>query len=86
MGMWLLTGLLWLAVVVSALVQIGVVNWQRDLIQVWQREDGRRAQLQEENSRLLLERSTLTAHGRIDQLARKKLNMTEPDKVQVLSQ
>lgn len=86
MGMRLLTGLLWLAVLVSALVQIGVVNWQRDLIQVWQREDGRRAQLQEENSRLLLERSTLTAHGRIDQLARKKLNMTEPDKVQVLSQ
>ncbi|MDK2777195.1 MAG: cell division protein FtsL [Pseudomonadota bacterium] len=86
MGTRLLTGLLWLAVLVSALVQIGVVNWQRDLIQVWQREDGRRAQLQEENSRLLLERSTLTAHGRIDQLARKKLNMTEPDKVQVLSQ
>jgi len=82
----LLFGVLWAAVIASALVQIAVVNWQRSLIQVWQHEDGRRAQLQQEYSRLLLERGTLTAHGRIDQLARKKLNMTEPDKVQVLSQ
>lgn len=82
----LLFGALWAAVIASALVQIAVVNWQRSLIQVWQHEDGHRAQLQQEYSRLLLERGTLTAHGRIDQLARKKLNMTEPDKVQVLSQ
>ena len=77
--------LLWLVVVLSALVQVGVVHWQRSLMQVWATEDARRAQLQEEHSRLLLERGTLTAHGRIDQQARKKLNMTEPDKVQVLS-
>ncbi|MAD47008.1 MAG: cell division protein FtsL [Oceanospirillaceae bacterium] len=78
--------LLWLMVVLSALIQVGTVHWQRSLMQAWAAEDAHRAQLQQEYSRLLLERGTLTAHGRIDQQARKKLNMTEPDKVQVLSQ
>jgi len=78
--------LLWLAVVLSALLQIGIVHWQRSLMQHWAAEDSRRAQMQQEYSRLLLERGTLTSLGRIDQQARKKLNMTEPEQIQVLSQ
>lgn len=78
--------LLWVAVIASALVQIGVVQWHRDMMQSWQVEDARRSRLQQEYTRLLLEKGALTAHGRIDQLARKQLNMTEPDQVQVLSQ
>lgn len=77
---------LWLVVLLSASVQIGVVHWHRNLLQLWQQEDALRLQLLQEHTRLLLEKSTLTAHGRIDQQARKQLNMTEPDKVQVLSQ
>ncbi|UXD86786.1 cell division protein FtsL [Thalassolituus hydrocarboniclasticus] len=77
--------ILWGVVLVSALAQVGVVHWHRTLLQVWQQEDALRAQLLQEHTRLLLEKSTLTAHGRIDQQARKQLNMTEPGKVQVLS-
>ncbi|MCD8521117.1 MAG: cell division protein FtsL [Saccharospirillaceae bacterium] len=78
--------ILWLAVLISASAQIGVVHWHRTLLQVWQQDDALRLQLLQEHTRLLLEKSTLTAHGRIDQQARKQLNMTEPDNVQVLSQ
>ncbi|WP_430459955.1 cell division protein FtsL [Thalassolituus sp. LLYu03] len=83
-GVWLT--LLWGAVMASALVQINVVQWQRDLLQVWQQEDAKRERLQQEYTRLLLEKGALTAHGRIDQVARKQLNMTEPEQVQVLPQ
>ncbi|WP_225673909.1 cell division protein FtsL [Thalassolituus marinus] len=76
--------LLWVAVVASALAQVGVVQWHRDLLQVWHLEDARRAGLQQDYTRLLLEKGALTAHGRIDQLARKELKMTEPEQVQVL--
>ena len=78
--------LLWLAVVMSALVQIDMVQWHRDLLQVWQKEDALRGKLQQDYTRLLLEKGTLTAHGRVDQLSRKLLDMTEPEQVQVLAQ
>lgn len=79
-----ITLLLWVAVIASALTQVGVVQWHRDLLQVWQQEDAQRAQLQQDYTRLLLEKGALTAHGRIDQMARKELKMTEPEQVQVL--
>ena len=78
--------LLWVVVLISALAQVGVVHGHRTLLQEWQQEDALRVQLLQEHTRLLLEKSTLTAHGRVDQQARKQLNMTEPGKVQVLSQ
>ena len=76
--------LLWSVLVLSALAQISVSHQNRQLLQQWQKQDAQRLALQQEYSRLLLERSTLGAHGRLDQLARKQLNMTDPTKVQVL--
>ncbi len=76
--------LVWLLVLVSALAQVAVSHQHRQLLQHWQQQDARRVSLQQEYTRLLLERSTLSAHGRLDQLARKQLNMTDPQQMQVL--
>jgi cell division protein FtsL len=76
----------WLAVLVSALIQIGMVHWHRELLSQWQVLDAKQRELTQEQTRLLLEYSTLTAYGRIDQLARRQLNMTEPDNTRVLTQ
>ena len=78
-----LQGILWGMVVLSAMAQISVVNWHRDLLQEWQQADRLRQDLLEENTRLVLEKSTLTAHGRIESLARKRLGMKDPEHTQV---
>lgn len=75
---------LWCAVIVTALVQVLVSHQQRQLLKEWQQQDARRAQLQQEYSMLLLERGALSAHNRLERLARKQLNMTEPKEIQVL--
>lgn len=77
--------LLLLALVLSALWQISVAHQHRHLLQSWQKQDALRHSLQKEYSMLLLERSTLAAHNRIDRLARQHLNMTEPKDMQVLT-
>ena len=74
---------LWSAVLISAISQLSVVTWNRDLLQVWQKADAERQTLAEEYSRLVLEKSTLTAHGRIYTLARKRLGMKEPENTRV---
>lgn len=76
-------GFLWSLVVVSAIAQVQAVSWHRDLLQEWQSADQKRHELTHDHTRLLLEKSTLTAHGRIDSLARKKLHMKEPEHTQV---
>ena len=81
-----LQGTLWGFVVVSALVQIAQVQHHRDLLQVWQAADKQRYLFLQEHTRLVLEKSTLLANGRVDQLARKQLNMKDPEQVQVLSE
>lgn len=78
--------LLWLAVLVSAVVQLYAVQWHRDLMREWQTEGARKTTLIEEQSRLLLEKSTLAAFGRIDRQARERLNMTDPEQIQVLQE
>lgn len=75
---------LWLLVLLSGAWQVSQVHEYRGLLAQWQRLDTQRLQLLQEHTRLLLEISTLTAHGRIDQRARKQLNMTEADDIQVL--
>lgn len=75
---------LWLVVVFSALAQIAISHEHRQLLQQWQKQDALRLALQQENTRLILERSTLAAHGRLDQLARQQLNMVDPKQVKVL--
>ena len=76
--------LLWALVVLIAAMQISQVHQHRNLLAQWQKLDKQRLQLMQEHTRLLLEISTLTAHGRIDQAARKRLKMTEARDVQVL--
>ncbi|WP_419811562.1 cell division protein FtsL [Bacterioplanoides sp.] len=73
----------WLLVIVVAALQISQVHKHRGLLAQWQQLDKQRLALLQEHTRLLLEISTLTAHGRIDQQARKQLNMTEAADVQV---
>lgn len=75
---------LWVAVMLTAVVQVLCVHQQRQLLKDWQQQDVRRQQLQQEYSMLLLERGTLGAHNRLDRLARKQLNMIEPQGIQVL--
>ena len=76
-------GILWGVVILSAALQLGAVTWNRELLQVWQKADAERQQLAQEYSRLVLEKSTLTAHGRIDALARKRLGMKGPEHTRV---
>ncbi|MFC3681155.1 cell division protein FtsL [Bacterioplanoides pacificum] len=76
--------LLWLLVMISAAIQVAQVHQHRSLLSQWQQLDSQRLRLMQEHTRLLLEISTLTAHGRIDQRARKQLNMTEANDIQVL--
>lgn len=75
---------LWGILVMSAVMQVLVSHAHRDLMQQWQKQDAVRVQLQQEYSRLVLERSTLSAHNRLDRQARHRLQMTEPTEIQVL--
>ncbi|ASP37227.1 cell division protein FtsL [Bacterioplanes sanyensis] len=74
----------WMLVLVTALAQIVSAHSHRQWLVVWQQQDALRLQLLEEHTRLVLEKSTLTAHGRIDRLAREQLNMIDPQQIQVL--
>ncbi|MBM95496.1 MAG: cell division protein FtsL [Oceanospirillaceae bacterium] len=81
-----MNALVWFAVLVSALVQVGVSHWNRDLVGEWLALEAQQRELNQEQTRLLLEHSTLTAYGRIDQNARKQLDMIEPANIRVLTQ
>lgn len=78
-------GVLWLAVLVSAWVQVSLVNWHRELVKNWQTQEKESVSLHQEYTQLLLERSTLTAHGRLDQQARQRLNMQDATDIRVMS-
>lgn len=75
---------IWIAVLVSAFSQVAAVHWHRDLLQVWQQETSLKLQLTQDNTRLVLEKSALTAPGRIDQIAREQLQMHAPETIRVL--
>ena len=74
----------WITVLISAFLQVAAVHWHRDLLQVWQQETSLELQLTQENTRLVLEKSALTAPGRIDQIAREQLGMHAPETIRVL--
>ncbi len=78
--------LLWLLVLITAGTQVAQVHQHRSLLVQWQKLDRMRMDLMQEQTRLLLEISTLTALGRIDQRVRKQLNMTEATDIQMLQQ
>lgn len=62
-----------------AVVYVSYVN--RQLAQQWQVQGAEYAELQEEYGRLMLEYSTLAAPSRVEMMARQKLNMQFPNKL-----
>jgi len=75
---WTLT-LLAAAVFASALAVVYSQHRSRALFIELQRLEATRAELDTEWGRLELEQSTWATHGRIERLAREKLNMRLPD-------
>jgi cell division protein FtsL len=73
----------WVFVVlmVCALAVVYTSYANRQLAHQWQKFGMQYAQLQEEYGRLMLEYSTLAAPSRVEVIARQKLNMQFPDKL-----
>jgi len=78
-----LTGL-WLLVMVSALGVIHATHRARLAIQELEKLRHEAADLHAESGQLMLERSSLAAYARVEQLALKKLEMTVPQIDQVV--
>lgn len=79
---WLL--LAWFVVIVSATLQVSATHWHRKLVSTWQVSEHQRLELEQDYGRLLLEQSALTAHGRVERIAKDKLDMREAQDVQVI--
>lgn len=76
--------LIWAAVIGSALAQIAVSDAHRERVQQWQQLESQREALADEQTRLVLELSTLTSYARVDKQARTELSMKEPDDIRIL--
>lgn len=75
---------LWLIVIASATGQVAATHWHRQLVANWQVTEHHRLELEQDYGRLLLEQSALTAHGRVERIAKEKLQMIEAIDVQVI--
>ena len=82
--MWLLTAFLILAIMGSAVGVIYSKHETRKLFVELQKLHKQIDELNIEWGRLQLEQSAWTAHGRIEEVARKKLNMTLPGANEIL--
>jgi cell division protein FtsL len=76
--------LAWFFVIVCATLQVAATHWHRQLVADWQVSEHRRLDLEQDYGRLILEQSALTAHGRVERMAKEKLNMIEAMDVQVI--
>lgn len=76
--------LAWCFVIVCATLQVSATHWHRQLVAEWQVSEHRRLGLEQDYGRLLLEQSALTAHGRVERIAKEKLGMIEAADVQVI--
>ncbi|MFT6113550.1 MAG: cell division protein FtsL [Oleispira sp.] len=76
--------LAWLLVIVCATMQVAATHWHRQMVADWQVSEHQRLGLEQDYGRLLLEQSALTAHGRVERIAKEKLNMIEAIDVQVI--
>lgn len=76
--------LAWFLVIVCATLQVSATHWHRQLVSMWQVSEHQRLELEQDYGRLLLEQSALTAHGRVERIAKEKLNMMEAQDVQVI--
>ena len=78
-GQVLVTALLFVAVVVSALLVVYSTHRSRDLFNESQQQQRREWALDEDWERLLLEQGTLAAHERVTRVAESRLDMVMPD-------
>ncbi len=78
-GQLVVTGLLLIAVVGSALVLIYTTHRNRVLFNEWQQQQRREWALDEDWERLLLEQGTLAGYERVSQSAESRLDMVMPD-------
>ncbi|MBI3171326.1 MAG: cell division protein FtsL, partial [Hydrocarboniphaga effusa] len=78
--------LLGAAVVISALVVVKTKHENRTLVHEIEQLRAEKARLETEWAQLQLEEATLAHHGRVEQIARDKLGMTEPRDVQVVAE
>ncbi|MGK0247761.1 MAG: cell division protein FtsL [Oleispira sp.] len=76
--------LAWLVVIMCATMQVAATHWHRQMVASWQVSEHQRLGLEQDYGRLLLEQSALTAHGRVERIAKEKLNMIEAIDVQVI--
>jgi cell division protein FtsL len=76
--------LAWSVVVICATLQVAATHWHRQLVATWQVSEHQRLVLEQDYGRLLLEQSALTAHGRVERIAKDKLQMIEARDVQVI--
>jgi cell division protein FtsL len=74
----------WLVVIVCATLQVAATHWHRQLVSGWQVSEHQRLVLEQDYGRLLLEQSALTAHSRVERIAKEKLQMIEAIDVQVI--
>lgn len=74
----------WILVMVCATLQVAATHSHRDLVADWQVSERERLVLEQEYGRLLLEKSALTAHGRVEGIAKRKLKMIEATDIQVI--
>lgn len=75
---------IWLLVITSATLQVAATHWHRNLVSDWQVSEHQRLVLKQDYGRLLLEQSALTAHGRVERIAKDKLQMIEAKDIQVI--
>lgn len=81
---WLTPLLLGACVVISALVVVKTKHENRTLVHELEQLRAEKIRLETEWAQLQLEEATLAHHGRVEQIARDKLNMTEPQDVTVV--
>lgn len=81
---WLTPLLLGACVVISALVVVKTKHENRTLVHELEQLRAEKVRLETEWAQLQLEEATLAHHGRVEQIARDKLNMTEPQDVTVV--
>jgi len=81
---WAFMAALVIAVVGSALVVVKTKHENRTLVHELEQVRAEKARLETEWAQLQLEEATLAHHGRVEQIAREKLRMTEPRDTRVV--
>jgi cell division protein FtsL len=74
------------AVVGSAVIVVKTKHENRTLVHQLEQLRAEKARLETEWAQLQLEEATLAHHGRVEQIARDKLKMTEPRDTRVVRQ